>query len=624
MEINQDSPKFTPYIVKEGDRFDTISQAAYGDSTYIHTLIMDNPHVQNQIQLPAGEQIFVRIKRDPTTGAQLPPWFLDEAEDPTVTDPGTVIPPVIEGPAVPLGFSQGYPVVVGNKIRFAINRTGRYPFSVEKKTGGVVFQSSGYDFSSGFPIETADIVDGGLYLVKVGPITSGDLTVIGSGVALAFVTEPYFDSVNTNLFIRFKINKAGNFRTKVIRTSDEAVISDTTLAYTLDELKGLSIAVAGTYRVEVDTLEKVVTVAFNEIEDAPPWLIALGWSYAYLSRDCSIHTQSFEPVEVAMVRADSGVMNGLNADLAPWTSGIFQPAQTLYAVPPYNGVTRFNPLVPGSGGVEKLVDHYVWVRRISDRTQVFVQPFTPPELDYYSPQAFDFTPGLEACAGRARINSEITATRDYLRFLFGGTGVYAFKWRTYEMPANTLFDNGVTWMTDGIGGSPIWDPTNVPRVDYNIEHEPGLYRLEIEGHTCDSEPTTLEFVVADDGSGGEEPEPPVITGPVTPKIVNFSPIGDINISIAGSDGDWTISDISTATLNPGFTFLYKFGGEKIRQGFNLTNKKWECNDTLMIEKFKVRLDMEHLGQLGDRESDFLQNASLGATCAFTEIGFNEF
>lgn len=253
-------PKFTSYTIKEGDRFDTIAQKAYGTPAHMHTLISDNPHIQTLVLLPKGETIWVRVLEDPVTGNILPPWFADEeVETPDEGAGGGGQPPVTEGPIVPLGFAQGFPKVAGNRIQFAINRSGRYPYTVAKKNGTVIFQSSGYDFSSGFPVETPDIVDAGLYVVTVGPLVSADITIAGT-TALAFTTPPFYFKDGANNTIRYAINKTGAYLVKITRLSDNYVEYNLIETHTSGVLKSFQVASTGMYKVEVSTLTAEVPV----------------------------------------------------------------------------------------------------------------------------------------------------------------------------------------------------------------------------------------------------------------------------------------------------------------------------------------------------------------------------
>lgn len=67
----------TQYTVIEGDRWDMIAYAAYGDASRMKDLIEANKGVPIYGTLPAGLQINVPILQTPSKDVQnelLPPW----------------------------------------------------------------------------------------------------------------------------------------------------------------------------------------------------------------------------------------------------------------------------------------------------------------------------------------------------------------------------------------------------------------------------------------------------------------------------------------------------------------------------------------------------------------------
>lgn len=67
----------TQYIVKEGERWDAISQKAYGNPTLYSNIIAANPLVPITPQLPGGTVLNIPILTDnliPTDTTALPPW----------------------------------------------------------------------------------------------------------------------------------------------------------------------------------------------------------------------------------------------------------------------------------------------------------------------------------------------------------------------------------------------------------------------------------------------------------------------------------------------------------------------------------------------------------------------
>ncbi len=68
---------FTEYIVKQGDRWDTIAFKAYGDASLIEGLIEANVSVVISPTLEAGTRLIVPILEDgdiQLDSELLPPW----------------------------------------------------------------------------------------------------------------------------------------------------------------------------------------------------------------------------------------------------------------------------------------------------------------------------------------------------------------------------------------------------------------------------------------------------------------------------------------------------------------------------------------------------------------------
>jgi nucleoid-associated protein YgaU len=66
---------YVKYITKEGDRWDSISFAAYGDAFAYADIISANPHVSISSELPGGITLFIPVKSDTMVDKTLlPPW----------------------------------------------------------------------------------------------------------------------------------------------------------------------------------------------------------------------------------------------------------------------------------------------------------------------------------------------------------------------------------------------------------------------------------------------------------------------------------------------------------------------------------------------------------------------
>lgn len=67
----------TQYIVKEGERWDTIAFKAYGRSSLMQPIIENNPDVPITPRLPGGTVLTIPVLDDgivKTDKEKLPPW----------------------------------------------------------------------------------------------------------------------------------------------------------------------------------------------------------------------------------------------------------------------------------------------------------------------------------------------------------------------------------------------------------------------------------------------------------------------------------------------------------------------------------------------------------------------
>lgn len=68
---------FTQHITSEGERWDNVAQAAYGDSSNTEDIIKANPRVAIDVVFKAGVRLLipiVEVKKDGTDVNSLPPW----------------------------------------------------------------------------------------------------------------------------------------------------------------------------------------------------------------------------------------------------------------------------------------------------------------------------------------------------------------------------------------------------------------------------------------------------------------------------------------------------------------------------------------------------------------------
>jgi phage tail protein X len=65
----------TPYTTKSGDRWDTISYAAYGNVKYMRDIIRANPTVALWTEFKGGVTLQIPVKERPEVSkSNLPPW----------------------------------------------------------------------------------------------------------------------------------------------------------------------------------------------------------------------------------------------------------------------------------------------------------------------------------------------------------------------------------------------------------------------------------------------------------------------------------------------------------------------------------------------------------------------
>lgn len=616
-------PKFTPYQTVEGDRWDRIAKKAYRDETKFYNLINDNPGVAAGLTLPPGITIYVRIETDPVTGEDLPPWKTQAPPDTGETEEIDPSIPIVTNPTA-LGFYPGYPAVEGNKIKFAINKSDKFPYSVEKEGGSIVAESSLYDFTIGFPVFTSDITDGGRYRVKVGPLVSGYITVIGEVPAM-FVQAPKFVPVGSVLNIQYSINKTGDYPVLVTRQTGSEVIQAHSIPHTNGAIVTIVVPAPDRYTIEVAGLTATVDAfVTTEVTDAPDWLNYVALSYSASTRACSIWVGASEDVEVKLERTDNQAIEGITWLSLPWSSSNYVSGTTDYAASPYTEVFRFNPIQDNTGGVAPGVSHRLRIRQEANPSEVFVLVFTAPVSNQLEPVQFEIDlPDLAACKrGPFIYGGTIDAHDTYISFFFDAEEVYVFKWRIRRVSDSVIVVAGVQNMTKP-DGSPFFPVGNNPRVNFD-KLAPDDYAFEMEGASCDSSSYVqiVNFTIED------ETPPEVITGDVTPKVAMHGLPQHMNIVITGESEDWYLTDISTAESTPptNYNNYVQVNSHYMMLGTGkLTSYHYESNDPCRIIKSRVRSDLTTLD--GWDGTDWTNNHGAGfsrnTSVAFTIIVFNE-
>lgn len=618
---------YTSYETKPGDTWDIIAHKMYGDAFLAPTIMAANHSVALESVLPAGLKLDIPVRTDPVTGSDLPPWKTDEGNIPDLpVGPGTDIP-IITVPPTPLAFAATYPKVVGNKILFAINRTGVYTYSVERANGTVIASSPSYNFTAGFPVSTPDINDGGQFVVKVGPLVSGILTIGGTGVPLYFTTQPYYDTFQDNKFIRYAISKDGDFPVKLTRLPENTSPYDQILSHLPSILKSVPVVTPDQYKIDVGTLTATLNAFTVVLTDLPVWLLGVGVTYSPITRDCTLWVKYSEPLEGSIERDDASSISGTTTGGNPWVDRQFIPGETEFAAYGYNALYRFNPIAPNTSGVKQGELHKVTFRRISNRTDQYSFDFTPPLDQTFEPIVLDIGGvALVACSGSGPgFNSDITVSEfggyTDLSFLLAASGVYQLDIRVWDDTDTEVW--GV--IVDMVNMSdpalpPIFSPTNVPHFQVTPALADGTYRLRMQGHSCSSTwKTSNPFNVGTVAV----PDPPVVTGPITPKLETWGLPKHLTISIAGTSENWTFSLATTEPPASGYQWQIFVDGEMTKTSALPVNAPWQCNRPLWIMVTKPRIGLAGLWEYEFSGPGAINSWSDNNTFSLIIVVFNE-
>jgi phage tail protein X len=65
---------YVTYVTKDGDRWDSIAYAYYGDAFGYEPIIAANPSVPIRPTLTGGIKLLIPIRDAATTSASAPPW----------------------------------------------------------------------------------------------------------------------------------------------------------------------------------------------------------------------------------------------------------------------------------------------------------------------------------------------------------------------------------------------------------------------------------------------------------------------------------------------------------------------------------------------------------------------
>lgn len=538
-----DAPKFRPYTTVQGDRLDIIARKAYGDENKVADIMRDNPNIVLDYVLRPGLPMWLRIIVDPTTGAELPPWKTDsedQGDGNVIVDP-TI--PIITVPDYPLSFSAGYPKIVDNKIEFAINKNGKFPYSIELVGRGVVDNSSLYDFTSGFPVSSIVLTEDGLYVVRVGSLVSEQLTASGLN-PLSWQVTPVIVEQAPFWAVKHTLNKTGKYTTTLKNKSTGSIVSSSDIIYTKGEEVFYPVLAAGSYTFTVGSIS--FDFVIQTIVESADWLLRLGYTHNPLSREFTEYARATEPVEFRLSAPSGSQPSGVSSGGLVWNDTTYMPQVVDEYLGAFTGKRGFNPVTVGSGtdGVG-IGAYYMWVRRVSNPTVVvrklintdaFNHSFPPVDVPLGSTN-----PDLPSCSlngGRpptffgalASVEAnKITFTFDaekvprlYVRIKSGSSLV-----RQSEL----VYYKNATAADEAASAADVPTPTiqiiSGNTVTFKFATlSAGGYTIEIEGSSCKSDVSVKPFTIADS---------PLIFGSGYPFYVQNGGVYSLSIKVNKAD-----------------------------------------------------------------------------------------
>lgn len=595
--------KFTPYTTKPGDRWDTISVAMYGTSYLASGIMLANSDVVMEGELPGGLQLMIPIIADEATGEDMPPWKTGEGE--TDPDPGTVDPtiPTIPGGVQPLEFYPGFPRVVGNKIEFAITKTGPYPYVVKKTTGETVAQSSSWGFSAGYPISTDEIALGGLYTVQVGDVVSAQLAVTGTTVPLSFSKVPTFVLAGATKTIRYAINSTGTYRVRLRRISTNTVISDTNVAHTKDVDKVITVADEDDYEVEVGPIKG--TVAVYTTND---FMVELGITNDVNSHAVSMWTKSTAMLDMKVVASDGTPFNCITEPNAPFSQDQWIPGTTEWAGD-WDQIFRCNPVASGSGGLIPGKEYKFSFRRKGMHTPVYEKLFVIPTVNNITPPLdIPLTEGSAgvACAYGPQVFGIYSFSKDMISWNMDGEGVEVLT--TYikrESDDEIVHTKDVSFVkiVDGVKVA-AFAPSWRGYVEFDDELAPGIYRLGTEGKSCDSPIywSAETFEIEEEGGTDPGPDPGEQLGDYLVKYVTKAYPADMKLQLVATTNGYLVTDLVTSVPASGHRVVYCINEYQFVEVGRLINHLWEIPGPFSIRKIKLRNDLSALYMTGGAQA----------------------
>jgi hypothetical protein len=412
----------------------------------------------------------------------------------------------------------------------------------------------------------------------------------GPVTGLAFAFPVSIVQVGTKWIISITINKTGVFPFRLVNTTNGEVRIDI-LNFNFVEFTTYNYELSnpGNYQVKIAGITgSAVAASVVESTTKPSWLTDISVSW-----DPNLHTCSFWPNTVGNVDTEllvtdaSGVpVNGLSWLDVPWNQNTWIDGTKEYRNG-YTEVFRANPTSLGVGGITGGNTYTLKLRRTETPNDVFVFNWTAP-ITSISPAAVialtapPEVPSVGACKYGPFVASITRVRNNRLDILFDAEDVEVFEWQI--LSGSSVIYSGTQSMV--LDGHALFDPSNRPYVTFPTLI-PGTYSFRIRGFSCSSDWSSKPFTIVDSsGPSG----PPVVTGPITPKVEMSGLKKHINVLKSGSSENWTLTDIADdEPPATGFEYLYQIGSQIVRQSTLLTGYKWETDRPCRILKTKIKI-----------------------------------
>lgn len=241
---------------------------------------------------------------------------------------------------------------------------------------------------------------------------------------------------------------------------------------------------------------------------------------------------------------------------------------------------------PGRLATQEYVQHYV--DSVLAARPVVVQP--PVVIIPEGPGPI--VPVLLPCEAGPEIRSIGGVTEQSLTVVFHGSKVFGMDY--------TILKDGLPQRF-----GKIKPESNTLTIGYETLPA-GTYTLRLSGNTCQGISEPKEFTI-EKWSG--QVNPPKVIPPggvphdggktdqtVKPVLLSRAHPYILDVQIAGSSNDWTISDVSTFGLRPGYEFIYLVNNDVVRTDRPLKDYHYRGNAPVRVHKQPIKKGVESLNK----------------------------